>query len=193
MWHVSISNLVVSPWAHYAARWEQQSPPLHHGDGDKVLTQPLSVEIRFVQCVIFSPVFLCYFSSVKCREVIAFVLSSQWETSIWCFRLTGPIQILTFVSSNVISNDYCLLPAFDCMTNRYASASHGMIVLCQEKTLRKDDVLISFNSLKLNWSQYGTCSEEGCCYCLYLDRRWVMVPWDFACMSQIFFTIWAHQ
>lgn len=56
-------------------------------------------------CVCFS----CYVSSVGCMEVIAFALSSQWKTLIWCFCPMRPIQILAFVSSNVISNDCCCL------------------------------------------------------------------------------------
>lgn len=63
------------------------------------------------------------------------------------------------------------------------------------------DVTISFKPVKLNWSQYGTCSEKqwmctlhmNMLYCLYLDRWWVITPSEFAFMLRIFFKIWIYQ
>lgn len=104
---------------------------LHHGGCDKALTQRLPAEIRFIQCVICRPGFLCYFSSEGRKEVIAFLLSSQWETLIWSFFPTCPVQILAFVPSNVISSDCRCLLAVDCTLNRYVPANWNVIVLSQ--------------------------------------------------------------
>lgn len=105
--HVSISNPVSRPKLIMWQDGKNNHLPFVMAAVDKVLTQSLPTDIRFMQCVICSSVFLCYFSSVRCREVIAFALSSQWETLIWCFCPMRPVQILAFVSSNVTSNDCC--------------------------------------------------------------------------------------
>lgn len=103
VWHVSISNpvsrseLIMQPDGNYN----------HLPSIMAAVTRSLPSEIRFMQCLIFRPVFLFYFSSERCKEVIAFVLSSQWKTLIWCFCPMCPIQILAFVSS-VMTAAVCL-------------------------------------------------------------------------------------